>query len=270
MQILEKNVRAPYMAGLFYPDDPSLLQYQLTRFFDASERSGVANGYTPRAIISPHAGYIYSGEIAANAYSSVLARASEIRRVIVLGPSHQIAIDGAACPSNHQFATPLGTIDLDLKEIHRLQAQGLVSINDAAHVREHSIEVQLPFLQKILKKFTLVPIVVGHCDPLTVASIIEPFWRSPSENLIVISSDLSHYLDYYDARQIDRDTSTSIEACRWQDIGPYQACGCFPVRGLLHLAREENCKVTCIDLRNSGDTAGDKTRVVGYGAYVIE
>jgi len=257
------------VAGLFYPEDPSLLKFQLSRLFESAAKDESVKGYRPKAIIAPHAGYIYSGEIAAHAYSSILSRADEIKRVVVLGPSHQIAFNGAACPSSKQFATPLGVIDLDLAEIQRLQAQDLIAINDAAHVREHSIEVQLPFLQLILGKFSLLPIVVGQSEPLLIAAILEPYWRD-EQTLIVISSDLSHYLEYYDAKNADRDTSASIEACRWQDIGPHQACGCYPIRGLLHLAKEENCKVTCIDLRNSGDTAGDKSRVVGYGAYVFE
>jgi len=269
MQTIESQTRAPCVAGLFYPDDPTRLRFQLSQLFEVAEREERAKGYHPRAIVAPHAGYIYSGPIAANAYDSILSRSEEIERVIILGPSHQLAFDGAACPSASHFSTPLGLVELDVSEIRRLEAQGLVHINDAAHVREHSIEVQLPFLQFLLPKFKLLPIVVGLSDPLPIAAILESYWRA-ADSLIVISSDLSHYLDYYEARHIDRDTSTAIEACRWQDIGPHQACGCYPLRGLLQLAREENCKVTCIDLRNSGDTAGEKSRVVGYGAYVFE
>ena len=269
MQTVESKTRSPCVAGLFYPSDETRLQFQLRQYFDDAAQQGLGDGYRPRALIAPHAGLIYSGPIAANAYHSVLSRAKDIHRVVVLGPSHQIAFDGAACPSHSLFATPIGEIPVDTQEIARLQAQGLITINDAAHAREHSIEVQLPFLQFILPKFTLLPIVVGHCDPLPIAAIIENYWRA-DDTLVVVSSDLSHYLDYYDAKKIDRDTSSSIEACRWQDIGPHQACGCYPLRGLLQLAREENCKATCIDLRNSGDTAGEKSRVVGYGAYVFE
>ena len=269
MQTLESHTRAPCVAGLFYPDDPTRLEFLLKQLYQAADREGLAKGYRPRAIVAPHAGYIYSGAIAANAYSSILSRAADIKRVVVLGPSHQIAFNGAACPSATKFATPLGDIDLDVAEIKRLEAQGLVSINDAAHVREHSIEVQLPFLQHILADFKLIPIVVGMSDPFPIAAILESYWNA-EDALIVISSDLSHYLEYYDAKNTDQDTTASIEACRWQDIGPHQACGCYPLRGLLQLGREENCKATCIDLRNSGDTAGDKSRVVGYGAYVFE
>jgi len=269
MQTLESQIRLPSVAGLFYPDDATRLKFQLNRLFEEAERVGVAKGFRPRAIVSPHAGYIYSGAIAANAFSSALSRREEIERVVVLGPSHHIAFEGAACPSAKQFSTPLGLIEVDTHEIDRLQAQGLVNINDAAHVREHSIEVQLPFLQQFLSHFLLLPIVVGQCDVRSVAKILENYWDSDNA-LIVVSSDLSHYLDYYDARNIDRDTTNSIEACRWRDIGPYQACGCYPLRGLLELGLEKHCKATCIDLRNSGDTAGDKSRVVGYGAYVFE
>lgn len=269
METLDTQIRLPSVAGLFYPDDATRLQFQLSSLFEKAAREGLASGYHPRAIVSPHAGYIYSGEIAANAFSSVLPRRDEIERVIVLGPSHQIAFEGAACPSASQFATPLGNIDVDTQEIKRLQAQGLVIINDAAHVREHSLEVQLPFLQYLLTDFVIVPIVVGQCDAASVAKILEHYWNN-DKDLIVISSDLSHYLEYYDARSVDLDTTASIEACRWRDIGPHQACGYHPLRGLLKLGLEKNCTSTCIDLRNSGDTAGDKSRVVGYGAYVFE
>lgn len=264
----QKKVRKAAVAGFFYPDDPERLQFSLSQLFE-SVPENLKTQYSPRAIIAPHAGYIYSGEIAASAYSSILGRASDIKRVVVLGPSHQLALDGAACPNATHFDTPLGQIPLDVDEIARLQAQGLLDMNDAVHVREHSIEVQLPFLQHVLSDFKLIPIVVGLEQALPIAAILEAYWNA-QDTLIVVSSDLSHYLDYYDARKMDRDTSTAIEACRWQDITPTRACGCYPMRGLLHLAHEFNSNATCIDLRNSGDTAGDKSRVVGYGAYVFE
>jgi len=269
MQSLETKIRLPSVAGLFYPDDAMRLQFQLNQLFEDAERTDLASGFHPRAIVSPHAGYIYSGAIAANAFSSALSRREQIERVIILGPSHHLAFEGAACPSASQFVTPLGHVDVDTQEIKRLQVQHLVYINDAAHVREHSIEVQIPFLQHFLAQFTIVPIVVGQYDASSVAKILEYYWDN-DKDLIVVSSDLSHYLEYRDACKIDRDTTAAIEACRWQDIGPYQACGCYPLRGLLELGREKNCKATCIDLRNSGDTAGEKSRVVGYGAYVFE
>jgi hypothetical protein len=267
-QIMDIQIRKPCVAGLFYPDDPERLDFTLNQLFE-SVPENLKTGYSPHAIIVPHAGYIYSGEIAASAYSSILKRVQDIKRVVILGPSHQLALNGAACPSATHFDTPLGRIPLDVEEIARLQAQGLIEINDAAHVREHSIEVQLPFLQHILSDFKIIPIVVGLEQAMPIAALLEPFWRA-KDALIVVSSDLSHYLDYYDARKMDSDTSSAIEACRWQDISPTQACGCYPMRGLLQLAQEENSSVSCIDLRNSGDTAGDKSRVVGYGAYVFE
>jgi len=258
------RVRMPAVAGLFYPDNS-------VECFDAVEhllRDALApETPCPKALIVPHAGYIYSGPIAAIAYKKLIQHQRHFSHVVLLGPSHKVAFCGMAVPESHCFRTPLGDIPLDIAELENIKQLGGVVVSQDAHRWEHSLEVQLPFLQRVLDQFTLVPIVVGDATADAVAAVIDYFWRQP-QTLIVISSDLSHYLDYDQAREIDRDTVELIEQLQ-PTLAGEQACGCNAVNGLLRYAAEVEAQVECVDLRNSGDTAGDRTRVVGYGAFVI-
>jgi AmmeMemoRadiSam system protein B len=258
-------IRRPAVAGMFYPSDPAELAQMLDEMLADAK---AVDTPTPKAIIVPHAGYIYSGPVAATAYRRIKALAPHITRVILLGPSHRVPFYGIAASSATQFATPLGMIPLDRKLIDQLVASHQVKLLDEAHSMEHSLEVHLPFLQKTLGNFSLVPLVVGDARPEEVATVLETCWGG-EETLIVISSDLSHYHDYATAQKMDRATSTAIEELEPEAIEYDDACGRNPVNGLLQLARKKRLHARTIDLRNSGDTAGPRDQVVGYGAYII-
>lgn len=257
------TIRPPAVAGLFYPDDPDELRGSVEARLAAIAPSGMP---APKALIVPHAGYVYSGAIAASGYRLVQALRGRIERVVLLGPSHRIGFRGVALPSCSACATPLGAVPVDRAALDELAGLPGVGVLDAAHAQEHSLEVHLPFLQVTLGDFRLVPLVVGEAAATTVATVLETLWGGP-ETLVVVSSDLSHYLPYKDAQVLDAATTRAIEALRFESIGPAQACGCRPLGGLLLHARGHGLTVTSIDLRNSGDTAGSRDRVVGYGAY---
>jgi AmmeMemoRadiSam system protein B len=222
----------------------------------------------PKALIVPHAGYEYSGPVAGSAYARIAPAHGSITRVVLMGPSHRVAFHGLALPSASHFATPLGTVPVDQESIARALALPQVSVMDEAHGREHSLEVHLPFLQVALGPFQLVPIVAGEAAAEEVGAVFETLWGGP-ETLIVASSDLSHYHDYSTAQQLDARTSTAIEALRGDVIRDEDACGSVPIRGLLWVAKRRGLRARILDLRNSGDTAGPRDSVVGYGAYVI-
>ncbi|UZR27541.1 AmmeMemoRadiSam system protein B [Methylococcus mesophilus] len=260
-----RSVRTPAVAGLFYPADRRQLHAMLQGYIGEARTVGTP----PKALIAPHAGYVYSGPVAASAYTLLKPARSSIRRVVLLGPSHRVAFRGLALSSAQSFSTPLGDIPLDLDAEATLAALPFVHVLDQAHVLEHSLEVQLPFLQEVLEDFKLVPIVVGDAAPAQVAEAIDLLWGG-DETLIVVSSDLSHYHDYATAKRMDRATSEAIESLRPEDIGFDDACGRLPVAGLLIAAHRRGLTAITVDLRNSGDTAGSKDSVVGYGAYVIE
>ncbi|MGB5065379.1 MAG: AmmeMemoRadiSam system protein B [Candidatus Competibacter sp.] len=260
-----QTVRTPAVAGLFYPADAAELQTQVRGFLDQVEPPAEPS---PKAIIVPHAGYIYSGPVAASAYARLRAARDIIRRVVLLGPSHRVGFRGIAVSGMEAFATPLGRIVVDRAAIEQLEQLPEVGFLEQAHAQEHSLEVHLPFLQEVLDRFKLVPLVVGEARPAEVGAVLEALWGGP-ETLIVISSDLSHYHDYSTARLLDDTTSRAIEALRFEDIGYEQACGRNPVNGLLWVARRKGLHGETIDLRNSGDTAGSRDQVVGYGAYVF-
>lgn len=265
-QIHTTSVRAPAVAGRFYPGDRRELERHLAQLLgsaahDAPERDA------PKAIIAPHAGYIYSGPVAASAYALLAPARGHITRVVLLGPTHRVAVRGLALPGCTAFATPLGRIEIDAAAVEALGRLPQVTVSPQAHALEHSLEVHVPFLQVVLEKFTLVPLAVGHAGAQEVAEVLEVLWGGP-ETLVVVSSDLSHYLPYNDAQAVDRATATSILALA-TDLSHEQACGATPVTGLACVARRRGLKPELIDLRNSGDTAGDRNRVVGYGAFAF-
>lgn len=259
------HIRQPAVAGSFYPGNPAELHAMLRRFL--AQPAADPHG-PPKAIIAPHAGYIYSGPVAASAYAQLRTRAQNISRVILLGPSHRVAFRGIAATSADTYATPLGTVALDHAALAALADLPFVQVIDQAHQFEHSLEVHVPFLQEVLNNFTLVPLVVGDATPEQVAAVLERLWGG-EETLIVVSSDLSHYHSYADAQRQDSATSEAISHLRYEDLGSDDACGRIPVSGLLYLARQRGLACRTLDLRNSGDTAGPRDRVVGYGAYVF-
>ncbi|NOG59181.1 MAG: AmmeMemoRadiSam system protein B [Proteobacteria bacterium] len=258
------SIRPTAVAGSFYPKNTSQLNSMLEEYLSIATVEIAA----PKAIIAPHAGYIYSGQIAASVYSNLVKLKTKITRVVLLGPTHRVYVRGLALPGNTHFASPLGNVPVDTDSLKNISTHPFVQFLDEAHEQEHSLEVHIPFLQKVLNNFVLLPVLVGDATPEQVATILEELWGG-DETLIVISSDLSHYLDYETACKTDNDTTHLIEKFDYKNIGSKQACGCMPMRGLLKLAQEKNMSIKTVDLRNSGDTAGTKDRVVGYGAYAL-
>lgn len=270
--IREVTRRSPAVAGMFYPDDPVTLRKQIRGFLEEGRARTAAEATpevsAPKAIVTPHAGTVYSGPVAGTVYAKLVARAATIERVVLLGPSHRVPLQGLAASSHDAFTTPLGDIPLDRDTIARLLELPQVTLNDEPHRREHSLEVNLPFLQEALGDFTLVPLVVGQACPEDVAEVVETAWGGP-ETVIVISTDLSHFLDYDTAQALDQETSTFIEQLAFERISDERACGRGPLRGMLLAARNRGLSVQCVDLRSSGDTAGTKREVVGYGSYIV-
>ncbi len=258
------KVRLPAVAGMFYPADPQQLQGAIRQYL----ASATAEGPPPKAVIAPHAGYAYSGPIAASAYARLLALRGSVQRVVLLGPSHRVGFIGLATSGADLYRSPLGDIPLDRTAIAGLADLTQVKELDQAHALEHSLEVHLPFLQEVLGEFSLVPLVVGDASAEEVAQVLERLWGGP-ETLIVVSSDLSHYHDYATARRQDHHTAEAITQLQPEALHREDACGRNPVRGLLTVARRRGLQVEMVDLRNSGDTAGPRDSVVGYGAWLF-
>jgi AmmeMemoRadiSam system protein B len=266
-EFMKTIIRQAAVAGTFYPSEPVLLKNMLEHYLKLeSETTQV-----PHAIIAPHAGYIYSGPIAASVYKRLQSAHSRIKRILLLGPSHRVGFKGLALSHADFFTTPLGDIPVDTHAVQQLANLPGIQYLDQAHTFEHSLEVHLPFLQIVLDDFTLIPVVVGDAHPEQIMQAIELFWGD-EQTLTVISSDLSHFHDYETAQKMDQQTSQWIENLEYEKLSYESACGRLPISGILALARKKQLRVTTVDLRNSGDTAGsqDKHRVVGYGAYVIE
>jgi len=260
------SVRPPAVAGRFYPADPSELRDLISSLFAQVPPTA---GPAPKAIIAPHAGYIYSGPIAASAYAQLALARDLVKRVVLFGPSHYVALEGLAAPSAAAFATPLGIVPVDADALREIRSLPQITVLDEAHQHEHSLEVQLPFLQTALNSFSLVPLAVGDATPEEVGQVLDALWDGPATRF-VISSDLSHYYDAQAARRLDRATAKAIEALKPDAIGSDQACGRVPIRGLLRAARKHGLRARTLDLRNSGDTSGPRDQVVGYGAFVFE
>jgi AmmeMemoRadiSam system protein B len=257
-------IREPAVAGQFYPGDKDELGRTVERLLDEAQGG---NGEAPKALIAPHAGYIYSGPVAAAAYARLRPFRDRYNRVILLGPCHRVPVRGLALSSADVFRTPLGDIPLNKIAIACIDSPS-VQFFDESHEFEHSLEVHLPFLQLVLGAFSLVPIVVGNTRPERVTDVLDQLWGGP-ETLIVISSDLSHYLNYDRACVIDEETRQAIEDLEIRGIDHDSACGATPIAGLLITAKRRRMKVSTLDLRNSGDTAGDRRHVVGYGSWAF-
>ena len=262
-------IRPPAVAGMFYPADRARLQDDLTTCLAVPSAPKLAAATTGslKAVIVPHAGYMYSGGTAGHAYALLAPLAERIRRVVLLGPCHRVSVRGLAAPTVQAFATPLGSIPLDRAAIDALADLPQVVTSDAAHAQEHSLEVQLPFLQTVLGHFDLVPLAVGDAGAADVAEVLERLWGG-RETLIVISSDLSHFHSYREAQRIDGATAAHILALdQLTDFD--QACGALPINGLLAVARRRGLRIERLAQCNSGDTAGDKSRVVGYASFAL-
>ncbi len=263
-------VRPPAVAGAFYSSQTTALSCDVTSLLARAQQQARASDRllpTPKALIVPHAGYIYSGSTAARAYARLTAGRHSIHRVVLLGPVHRVQVRGLALPGVDAFETPLGPVMLDQAAMAQIATLPQVTVSQAAHAQEHALEVQLPFLQSVLDDFTLVPLAVGEATPTEVADVLAHLWGGP-ETLVVVSSDLSHYLPYRAAQERDANTVQTI-----LDMGSslthQQACGSVCINGLMLVARQHHLQPALLGMCNSGDTAGDKTRVVGYAALAL-
>ena len=261
--VVMPNIRPPAVAGSFYPADANILAADVRALLATPAASSLA----PKALIVPHAGYMYSGQVAASAYASLRTVASRIRRVILLGPTHRVPVHGMALPDADTFSTPLGPVRLDTDAMQAIAALPQVTISAPVHALEHALEVQLPFLQIALDDFTLLPLAVGDASAQEVAEVLQLIWGG-AETLIVISSDLSHYLPYEVSKLVDQKTANDILKLR-AGITHDEACGATPINGLLLAARQHHLTPHLLDLRNSGDTAGSRDQVVGYAALAF-
>lgn len=257
---VQKNIRYPAVSGRFYPRDPDQLRQAVEQYIQAAEPVDIA----PTALVAPHAGYMYSGPVAGSAYACLRAHPAGFRRVVIIGPAHRVPVDGIAGVSVSAFATPLGNVPVDQEAQARVLDRPGVRVWDEAHREEHGLEVHLPFLQVVLTDFTLVPLVVGVAAPKLVAGVLSDL--VDPHTLLLISSDLSHFYDYPTARKLDAATAAAIE--QGEILAAEQACGRVAINGLTLLAGDKDWRARTLDLRNSGDTAGPRDRVVGYGAFV--
>jgi len=262
------TVRPAAVAGSFYPAEARALASAIHEYLDAAREACAAPDISPKALIVPHAGYIYSGPVAAAAFVRVEAARERISRVVLIGPSHHIRFDGLAVPSSRAFDTPLGSVSIDETARRQVVRFPFVEVLDDAHHWEHSLEVQLPFLQEVLGTFSVLPIAVGRASPAQVEEVLEALWGG-EETLIVVSSDLSHYFDYDTARRMDTATASAVESLEPDRIRADDACGRIGIQGLLIAARRHGLEARTLDLRSSGDTAGGRDEVVGYGAWEL-
>ncbi len=257
-----EQTRPPAVAGTFYPADPTALRSEIEGYLSVAAPADAA----PKALIVPHAGYVYSGPVAASAYARLRNAADAIDRVVLVGPAHYVLLSGIAAPGADAFETPLGRIPLDRDGLASILELPWVSIDDEAHRREHSLEVQLPFLQEVLGAFSLIPLAVGEASPAQVSAVLDRLWGGP-ETLIVISSDLSHYHSDATARRMDAATAAAIEGGDAEWLDGEHACGYLGIAGLVQTCGRHGLAIERLDLRNSGDMAGSGRQVVGYGAW---
>jgi len=259
------EVRPAAVAGLFYPGTGRELRPMVEEFLSAAVV--LEPGYLPKAVIAPHAGFVYSGPIAGSAFRCFAADAEVIHKIILIGPAHRLPVRGLALPGQEAFETPLGTVPVDGDLVEMISSMPQVSTNAAAHAPEHCLEVELPFLQIVLGSFSVLPLLVSQVSAEDVAEVLDRVWGGP-ETRIVVSSDLSHYLSYESALETDRDTARQVVNLS-QPITEHRACGAVAINGLLAAADERGLAARLLDLRNSGDTAGDRLRVVGYGSFAF-
>lgn len=257
------HVRPPAVAGLFYPANPAALDEMVHDLLEPTPRLPAA---CPKALVVPHAGYVYSGPTAARAYARLEPHAARIERVVLVGPAHRVAVDGVVSPGARAMRTPLGEVAVDLAALDRVPD---VRPSSIAHAQEHCLEVQLPFLQIVLPRAKVVPLLVGNATPAFVGGVLDALYGGP-ETVFVVTSDLSHYLPYDEARAVDHDTAERLLHLDPRPLCGGEACGAVGLNGLVWLARRRGLSVQLLDLRSSGDTAGAKEEVVGYGAFALE
>ena len=257
--VMREDVRPAAVAGMFYEGDARALERSVDEMLALAPR---ATGPSPKMIVVPHAGHVYSGPIAATAYASV-TQPRAIDRIVLVGPSHRVFLEGVAAPSVRALRTPLGDVAVDRDAIDRAG----IPVSDAPHAREHSLEVQLPFIQRVFPNARVVPIVCGRASAREVAAVLEKLWGGP-ETLVVVSTDLSHYLPYDVGREADTRTAEKIVALD-SDLDGEEACGYVGLRGALEVAKKRGLSCQLLDLRSSGDTAGSRGEVVGYGAFAL-
>jgi hypothetical protein len=265
----KNTIRRPAVAGTFYPKNPDELKATVRHYLNEADKYFELAQRAPKAIIAPHAGYKYSGLTAAAVYNRLYPARKIIKRIIILGPCHRVAINGVALPSAKIFQTPIGDISVDTKTTDSIRNLDYVNIFNPTHIDDHSIETHLPFLQTVIKEFKIVPLIIGEVSADKIAGLLEILWGGP-ETLILISSDLSHYLEYTQAKITDNQTCKVIEQMNYKALEKNQACGRHSINGLLMLAKRKGLSVTTADIRNSGDTAGRKDSVVGYGSWYFE
>lgn len=266
------RARPPAVAGRFYPADAGRLADEVARHLADGARTLAAAGpphSPPKALIVPHAGYVYSGPVAGTAYAAWRGLRGRVSRVVLLGPAHRVAVRGLAAPTVDAFDGPLGPVPVDRAALEAVADLPQVGFDDAAHALEHALEVQIPFLQAVLGDFALAPLAVGAATDAEVGAVLDRLWGGP-ETRVVVSSDLSHFFDHATATALDRLTADAIERLDGGALHRDSACGRVPIRGLLALAGRRRLTVRAVDLRTSGDTAGDRSRVVGYGAFVVD
>ena len=263
MHGMSKMVRSPAVAGIFYPSDPDELLLTVRGFLGRVEKTSF---YSPKALIVPHAGYLYSGAVAASAFAQL--QPEGIERVVLLGLAHILLLQALAVPETITWGTPIGDVMVDFHAVEKIVTFPQVIFSEKAHQDEHSLEVQLPFLQEMLGEFKLVPMTVGDVSPEQVSDVLDALWGGP-ETLIVVSSDLSHYKSYEEAVQLDQKTANAIKNLDFNGLDSNNACGLSAIAGLIYQARRRRMRVETLDLRNSGDTAGSKDQVVGYGAFAF-
>ena len=263
---MSSTTKEPNVAGSFYPADPQELKLLLDHYL--SEAVTTQDEITAKALVAPHAGFIYSGPIAASAYQAAKRIKDKISRIILLSPTHHFHLQGAVAPDFNLYKTPLGTIEIDQETIAQLNSNNLVKISSDYFEREHAIEVHIPFIQTIFSANTpIVPIIVGNSEVEQISSIFSLL--DNDSTLFIVSGDLSHFLPYDEAKKVDRTTADNLECLNYRPLTGEHSCGVWPIRGMLGWAKQNKSKLSTIDLRNSGDTAGDKDRVVGYGAFVV-
>ncbi|MCF7708878.1 MAG: AmmeMemoRadiSam system protein B [Verrucomicrobia bacterium] len=259
------SVRRPAVAGLFYPGDGRELERTVTRFL-AESKTG--EHVSPKAVIAPHAGYVFSGPVAGSAFAPWIREADKTKRVVLIGPSHKVSFRGLGLSTVSKFETPMGDVAVDHDADTELLKLPQVTEHDMAHSMEHSLEVELPFLLKLFDDFKVLPLVVGKAEPREISEVLKMLWGG-AETKIVVSSDLSHFLDYDSAVEMDARTARAVEKLDPDGVTFDAACGQLPMQGLLESARERGLVAETVDLRNSGDTSGMRDRVVGYGAFLF-
>ncbi len=265
MNTFAQNIRPAAVAGKFYPAQPLQLGRMIETFLEQAQAGSMQN---PKAVVAPHAGYVYSGPIAGSAFRTWAEQTRSINRVVLVGPSHYVDFPGIALPRATGFLTPFGTVRVDSDAVEQLRSLPQVHEFPPAHEQEHCLEVELPFLQQMISDFTIVPLVIGDATDEEVREVVEALWGG-EETRFVLSSDLSHYHDYETARRIDRSTAAAIEGVRPEQLSANEACGHLAIRGFLKAAKQRGLSARTLDLRNSGDTAGPHDSVVGYGAFAF-